>query len=215
MDCRPTLTIFFLSLIVFAGCPNQPPSSPILIGPQRCRPNDTLTFSVISVDKEGDSVAYLFECNQQLTEWTQWFPAGIEVYQRFSFGDTGNYILRVKAKDSRHESNWSDEFPVSVRWYLPSTPRRPSGPDSVAAGDTVTFYTSALHPLNQLVAFQFLWGGSTGDWSGFVLPGTIVAIRHAFDSVGIFEVRCRAKDKKGYVSEWSLPETVFVRERGL
>jgi hypothetical protein len=173
-----------------------------------------VTFSVISVDKEGDSVAYLFECNQQLvTGWTQWFPAGIEVYQRFSFGDTGSYILRAKAKDPHRESNWSDEFPVLVRWYLPSTPRRPVGPDSAVVGDTVTFHTSALHPLNELVAFQFWWGDTTGDWSGFVLPGTIVMISHVFDSIGIFEVRCRAKDKEGYVSGWSVPETVFVYSR--
>uniref|UniRef100_A0A7V3UZ43 PKD domain-containing protein n=1 Tax=candidate division WOR-3 bacterium TaxID=2052148 RepID=A0A7V3UZ43_UNCW3 len=211
MNSQWRRVIYFLLLVVTVGCQNQPPSVPILWGPQRGRPNDTLVFSMISLDKEGDSIAYLIEINQEsLFGWSQWFPPGIEVNQQLSFNDTGSYILRVKARDSQHESGWSDEYQVWIRLYLPSVPRKPSGPDSAVVGVPVTFYTSGLHPLDELVSFQFWWGDTTGDWSGFVMPGTVVRDSHTFNSAGTFEVRCRAKDKEGCVSGWSAPETIFI-----
>lgn len=203
----------FLLVFAFAGCTNQPPSTPFVFGPHRGRPDDTLVFSVISVDREGDSVAYLFEwSNQPGPDWSEWFPSGREIYRSFSFSDTGAFSLRVKARDHQHESDWSESLVVNIRWYLPSIPRKPAGPDTVCIGDTATYYSSALHPLNEKVAIQFSWGGALDQWSNYVLPGEIVSCRHHFDSVGLVEVRCRAKDSKGYVSDWSAPETVVVRD---
>ncbi|MEN9979789.1 MAG: hypothetical protein ABIK38_05525 [candidate division WOR-3 bacterium] len=211
MNYRNLIVLSVLSVLM-SGCHNRPPSVPIIFGPQRGRPNDTLVFSVISVDREGDSVAYLFEWNNQSSSgWTEWFPQGVEIVRQFSFADTGSFFLRAKARDRQHESGWSESLNVTVRWYVPSVPKKPAGPDTVIVGDNVTFYSSALHPLNELVAIQFCWGDTVDVWSDYVLPGTIVAKSHVFTMEGEFEVRCRAKDKKGYLSDWSAPETVFVQ----
>lgn len=203
----------FISLLAFLpGCRNQPPSVPIVIGPQRGRPGDTLTFSVISVDRDNDLVSYLFDWSgQNSSEWTGWFYPGVEISKSFSFADTGTYFLRVKSRDHRQESGWSESLGVTIRWYVPTVPRKPSGPDTVLVGDSVTFYSSALHPLGEPVALQFRWGETADEWSDYVQPGVIVAKRYAFTSGGTFGVCCRAKDIKGYMSDWSAPETVFVR----
>lgn len=197
--------------ISFSGCKNRPPSVPIVLGKERARPNDTVVVSALSVDKEGDSISYFFDwSNESASEWSEWLPSGIECFRKVAFADTGDYFLRVKARDARQESGWSDTFIVSIRFYQPFVPRRPAGPDRVLVNDTVAFASSGNHPLGESVSLQFDWGDTIGEWSGFFVPGTIVSDRHAWFTVGIYEVRCRAKDRKGFISDWSLPETVAV-----
>jgi len=199
--------------LFFVGCENQPPSPPIVFGPQRARSVDTVMVSALSVDKEADSVAYYFEWSKGVeSSWSEWVSAGMEYYRRVVFPDTGLFFLRVKARDSRQESGWSDTFAVDVRFWTPQVPRTPLGPDTALVGDTVKFISWAWHPLQQSVALQFHWGDTIGDWSGFVPPGTLVRQRYTYHLPGIYEVRCRAKDRAGYVSDWSMPETVLVVE---
>ncbi len=202
------LTVVF---IFASGCSNQPPSAPIVFGPQRGRPVDTLVFSAVAVDKEGDSLQYFFEGNGGLVSgWSDWYPSGVEYYQEMVFVDTGNYFLRVKARDARQESGWSDTLMVTIKFYTPLVPRRPAGPDTVLVQDTVAFFSSVQHPLGESVALQFDWGDGYGEWGSFVIPGAIVYDRHVYLTPGLYEVRCRAKDRKGFISDWSLPETVLV-----
>ncbi len=206
-----SLRLLPVLIVFFYGCTNQPPSVPIVFGPQRGRPGDSLIFSAIAVDREGDSLQYFFEWSADVASgWSEWYPPGLEYYQRVAFLDTGIYFLRVKARDARQESGWSDTLMVSIKFYPPLVPRRPAGPDTVVLGDTVAFFSSAQHPLGESVALQFDWGDGYGEWGGFVLPGTVVYDRHAYFIPGIYEVRCRAKDRKGFLSDWSLPETVLV-----
>ncbi len=205
--------LIWITFLFFIGCENLPPSTPIVLGPQRARPNDTAMVSALSVDKEGDSVSYYFEWSGGVESgWSEWISEGIEYYRPVVFQDTGLFFLRVKARDIRQESGWSDTFVVDVRFWTPQVPEPPSGPDTVIVGDTVKFVSLALHPLQQSVALQFHWGDTIGEWSGFVPPGTLVWQRHSYLLPGIYEVRCRTKDRGGYVSDWSLPETVLVVE---
>lgn len=200
-----------LLLGFFLQCKNQPPSIPVVLGPQRGRPTDTLGFSALSVDREGDSVSYLFDWEGRLeSNWSEWLPSGREYYRRVTFPDTGRFFLRVKARDRKAESGWSDTLTVDIRYWTPQTPHRPSGPDTAFCGDTVTFVSWALHPLNQAVALQFDWGDTLSPWGNFLPPGTIVYFRHTYIISGFYEVRCRAADRSGYISDWSLPETILV-----
>lgn len=203
---RPGLIFFF-----FVGCGNQPPSPPIVFGPQRARPEDTVMFSLLSVDREGDSISYYLEWSGGAESgWTEWLPPGIEYYHRTVFRDSGMFFLQVKARDAGRESDWSDTFAVDVRFWKPVVPQPPSGPDTVFVGDTVTFVSFGLHPLEESVALQFHWGDTLGEWGNFLPPGTRVWRKHCFLIPGVYEVRCRAKDRQGFISEWSLPKTVVV-----
>ncbi len=206
-----TERIFVIALVVMtADCANHGPSTPLVYGPQRARPNDTIYFSALSFDPDGDSIAYFFASSDGTDRWSDWFPSGFEYSQELVFTDTGDYYLRAKAKDRYQESGWSDTCYISVRFYQPLPPHRPTGPDTVTVGDTVSFYSAALHPLNEMVTLQFDWGDTLGSWSGFVLPGSLVRATHIYHQSGFYEVRCRAKDKKDFVSDWSWPETVLV-----
>ncbi|MGQ9707937.1 MAG: hypothetical protein ACUVUR_03555 [bacterium] len=208
---RLTLGALIVWVILMIGCSNQPPSVPIVFGAQRGRPNDTLQFSAISVDRESDSISYFFKWGDGIgSGWSEWLSSGVECYRSVVFFDTGDFLLQVKARDREQESGWSDTFSVSIRFYRPLVPHKPAGRDTVVIGDTVVFVSAALHPLDESLALQFDWADTLGEWGGFVLPGTFVSDHHAYQTTGLFEVRCRAKDRKGFVSDWSLPETVRV-----
>jgi hypothetical protein len=198
-------------LLGLAGCANSPPSVPIVLGPTRVRMADTALFTAMSVDKDGDSLSYYFEWGGgPPSGWTDWVAEGEEAVVLVAFTDSGDCWVRVKARDREAETGWSDTDRVSVRAYGPHVPRRPSGPDTVMVGDTVAFVSSASHPLAELVALQFRLGDSLSDWSGFVLPETLVFERYSFTAAGPSEVRCRAKDRGERLSDWSRPETVVV-----
>ncbi|MBM3315860.1 hypothetical protein FJY71_08515 [candidate division WOR-3 bacterium] len=195
----------------FAACENVAPSVPIVSGPQRTRPGDTVEFRAISVDRDGDSVSYFFNWSGgPASGWTRWTVEGAELPVFVAFPDSGDFSLVVKARDAGRESEWSDTSLVGVWSYPPSVPRRPVGPETVVVYDTVTYSTSASHPLGRMVAVQFAWGESLGVWSGFEVPDAPVVVRHSFTAGGPVAVSCRAKDKSEYVSGWSEPETVFV-----
>ena len=199
-------------LVLGLGCRNTPPSVPVVSGADKGRPGDTFSFSVLSVDRDGDSVSYRFSWSDSVQPgWSRWYPEGILYFAKRAFSDTGEYWLLVKARDFKlGESDWSDSFYVWVRDYRPFTPRRPSGPDTVALGDTVGFTAMAYHPLNERVALQFDWGDTLGEWSQFVQSGSFVWQHHAWFQGGWFAVRARARDSTGRVSDWSGPESVLV-----
>ncbi|MEO0079893.1 MAG: hypothetical protein ABIK44_04365 [candidate division WOR-3 bacterium] len=203
--------LFSVLIVLGLGCQNTPPSVPIVTGPDKARPNDTLSFSALSVDRDGDSVAYLFSWNDNpQSDWSFWYPEAIPYFEKRVFTDTGEYVLLVKARDQKAESDWSDSLWIRIRDYGPLRPKTPAGPDTVAIGDTVGFVTLAYHPLNEQVALQFNWGDTLGEWSRFVQPGSFVWEHHAWLQSGWFEVRARARDSSGHVSEWSGPESVLV-----
>jgi hypothetical protein len=74
----------------------------------------------------------------------------------------------------------------------------------------VRYFTASGHPFNRRIAFQFDWGDTLGDWSGFVNPDVFFSARHAFSRAGTMLVRARAKDSLEHVSDWSKPESVLA-----
>jgi hypothetical protein len=215
-DCGPKLApmpkylgLTILCLLVLAGCPkNNPPMVPLLDGPQIAQ---RVRFRAYSFDPDSDSLSYLFEWGDGTQSgWVGPIPSGAECGLAHVYPDTGMYGARAKSKDAGHETGWSDTAFVSIGEYGPYVPHRPSGPDTVPVGDSVTFVTAAGHPLLRRVSFQFDWGDTLGDWSGFVDAGEFYSARHAFTRGGVVAVRARAKDSLEHVSDWSRPESVVV-----
>uniref|UniRef100_A0A7C4CCM9 PKD domain-containing protein n=1 Tax=candidate division WOR-3 bacterium TaxID=2052148 RepID=A0A7C4CCM9_UNCW3 len=201
----------WLLALLAAGCGNVPPSRPIVSGPDKGRPNDTLVFTLFSVDRDGDTISYYCEWSAGMDSgWTGWTKEGEELAVRAWFADSGRYWLRVKARDTKHETGWTDTTWVSIRDYGPLVPPVPAGPDTTVVGAVVSFLSSAVHPLGEAVALQFRWNDSLEAWTGFNASGATVVVKHAFPAGGVWEVRCRASDRGGRLSDWSGPKTVVV-----
>jgi hypothetical protein len=86
----------------------------------------------------------------------------------------------------------------------PGAPSIPSGPSSGRKGDTLRFSTVAEDPDGDSVAVRFDWGDSTmSDWSGLVLNGDSVVMKHAWQKLGTYSIRAQARDAKEAASAWS------------
>jgi len=71
--------------------------------------------------------------------------------------------------------------------------------------------TQTTDPAGSRVAYQFDWGdNSQSGWSGLMDGGIPYADTHTYTSPGSYEIRARAKNAKGRLSQWSDPLTVDI-----
>ena len=81
--------------------------------------------------------------------------------------------------------------------HPPALLTAPTGPEYCFEGVTYTFKAVASDPDGDSVAIRFDWGDSTpSNWSGWAASGRAVALTHAWQDTGIYEVRAWAKDRK-------------------
>jgi len=199
-------------LIVLVGCSkNYPPLVPSLLVPTMVQRGDSVRAWVSSYDKDGDSIYFFIEWGDGTESgWVGPVPSATDYAIAHVYSDTGVFAVLAKAKDLTHETGWSDTSFIHVGEFGPFTPHRPSGPDSVVVGDSVTYFTAAGHPLLSKVSLQFDWGDTLSDWSEFIPADQFYYVRHAFARAGTLLVRARAKDSLEHISDWSKPESVLV-----
>ncbi|MBN2466224.1 hypothetical protein JXD38_11440 [candidate division WOR-3 bacterium] len=202
-----------LVLALFAGCQqNQPPATPQLTGPETGIPGKSLTFTYSTTDPEKQSIAYLISWGDGSTEdWDEGYSSGEEVTRSHKFADSGSYVVKVKARDTKEvESGWSNSLAVAVAFWPPDQPLQPTGQTACTTGVATTFATRTSHPLGDSVWFQFDWGDTIGDWGGPVAPDSLYSEEHSFSVAGTLNVMVRAKDARDHASPWSDPLAVSV-----
>jgi hypothetical protein len=201
-----------LGLLVLAGCTtDHAPLVPSLVVSALAQRGDSVRVWVSSFDKDADSLYFLIQWGDGTESGWVGPVASLGDYAVFHvYGDTGTFGVNAKAKDATRESGWSDTAYIQVGEFGPSVPRRPSGPDTVSAGDTVTYATAAGHPLLSKVSIQFDWGDTLGEWSEFIAADVYYFERHAFAEAGTRLIRARARDALDHISDWSKPESVIV-----
>ncbi len=115
------------------------------------------------------------------------------------------------------ESEWTTlevTMPVSVPIpnNPPNRPNRPNGPDNIDVGISHFYYSKTIDPDDDfLLYYQWDWGNEYSSWYDFPWPeGLLTSRSHAWDISGNYDVRIRAKDGYGALSDWSLPLSVTV-----
>ncbi len=191
---------------------NQPPTAPVVEGPSTGSPGDTLVFTATSTDPDEDVVSYLFMWGDTSSvDWTPAYGSGVGVTRQHCYSEPGEYEVSVRARDEHDaESDWSASLTVAVGVTAPERPSTPEGPSRCEPDESCQFSSSARHPEGLPLMFQFDWGDTVGDWSGPVPSESPCVVSHAFDSVGSYSVRARARAVDGIVSEWSLALAVEV-----
>lgn len=96
-----------------SGAPNKP-SKPS--GSSSGTPGTTYTYSSSTADNEGDQVSYLFDWGDGTDSgWIGPKNSGETASASHSWGSTGTYQVKVKAKDTGgHVSVWSDPLSVTM-----------------------------------------------------------------------------------------------------
>ena len=87
---------------------NDPPTIPIINGPNNGRPGATYTFSFISSDPDGEDISYYIRWGDEtVTDWTAFHVSGESYSESHKWDEKGKYTIEAKAKDIHGaESNW-------------------------------------------------------------------------------------------------------------
>lgn len=88
--------------------------------------------------------------------------------------------------------------------HPPLTPSRPNGPSTGKTNREYTYSTSTTDPDDDKIMYMFDWGdGTESRWLGPVDSGEIIQADHEWDTKGIYEIKVKARDINGELSEWS------------
>jgi len=94
----------------------------------------------------------------------------------------------------------------------PSTPSTPSGSSTGVIGIPNTYSTSSTEPNGDTIKYGWDWDGDgdVDEWTNYYPSGTAVNTDHAWNSVGTYNVKVKAKDALGAESGWSSAKTVQI-----
>ena len=134
-------------------------------------------------------------------------------YVENNYGITGTYNFTIYAKDMLGNANKTGihHFTISSENHPPEEPNKPNGSTKGVTGVAYAYSTSTTDPDGDFVYYLFDWGdGSTSGWLGPYVSGNVVSASHIWGSVGIYNVRVKAKDSYGHESQWSDNLTVTI-----
>jgi len=100
----------------------------------------------------------------------------------------------------------------------PEKPAKPSGPTNGEAGKEYTYSTSTNDPEGDQVYYKWFWGwdpmfpsyGYYSDWLGPYDSGEIIYTSNIWNYEGQYEIKVRAKDVYGALSDWSDPLSITM-----
>lgn len=223
---RVVIMLTFSVLFLWLGCKgNKAPKTPTkpygLEGyDNRGYIDSTYSFFSVTTDPEGDQVAYKFNWGtggKSESGWSNFKDSGDEIKMKHKYTQAGTYQITVKAKDIHNkESEWSDPDTIHIgEKSLPPVVTLFTGEDSTQIGVQTGFSVAAADPEGDDIYYQFDWGDdSTSAWKGTWPSGDTISsgIAYTYEDTNYtgFEVRARAKDTTGSVSEWSAPHIIVV-----
>jgi len=119
-------------------------------------------------------------------------------------GDTPYNISGGSNQDSypvMHPYGWLNDAPENITI---------DGPKTGKAGQLYMYTTSADDPEGDPIYYMFDWGdGSYSKWLGPNISGNEVSDNHSW-SKGTYDIKVKAKDTRGFESDWSDPLVVTV-----
>ncbi len=184
---------------------NRSPNTPsIPSGPSPAEKDTKQEYSSSTIDPDGDKLYYWFEWGDgTCSGWTLPSSSGAVVSISRIWRDRGTYPVMVKVKDDYGgETTWSNPFIVTVK-CRPEKPQKPVGPTSPQIRE-LAWYTSITFDMDgDQIRYQWDWGDSQSDWSGFYDSDITVQKSHRWWSQGNRMVKVRAQDTDGFISDWS------------
>jgi len=123
--CFLVVGILILGLTLGMTCKkkNQPPGAPsIPSGPVSGRKGDSLRYSTMAEDPDGDSVAVRFDWGDStMSDWSALVPSGDSVVMTHAWQRLGTYSIRAQARDARETASvWSSEHQMAIASFTAS-----------------------------------------------------------------------------------------------
>ena len=100
---------------------------------------------------------------------------------------------------------------ITIENTKPDKPETPSGETSGSNGNEYTYSSSTTDPQNDQVYYLWDFGdGTNSGWLGPYNSGLTVEVSHTWEEEGNYEIKVRAKDTSGLLSDWSDPLTISM-----
>lgn len=201
-------------LALVTGCPKKAPARPEQPkGRARVAINSPAAYSSVTTDPNQDSILYVFDWGDGLSDTTGLLPSDEAVFAAHAWASIDVFSVRVRAQDSKgHWSGWSDALSVTVTVnHPPDAPLRPThtGVDSV--GRPVAFTTSATDPDGDSVRIRYFFAeGQVGAYGPRVASGEAYTDSVVYTRNGWKLVYAVATDGTD-TSDWSAPDSIYIR----
>jgi hypothetical protein len=121
--CFLLMGVLLLGLMLGMTCKkkNQPPGAPsIPSGPASGRKDDTLRFSTVAEDPDGDSVAVRFDWGDSaMSDWSPLVADGDSVAMTHAWQKLAAYSIRAQGRDKADTvSAWSDVHQLAIASFI-------------------------------------------------------------------------------------------------
>jgi YVTN family beta-propeller protein len=203
-----------IHIVAFVNQAPNTPSTPS--GPSSGIIDTTYSFTTLTTDPDGDSISYQFDWGNGITSsWSSFRPSGNSITMSYSWVDSGSYNVKARARDEQGAiSNWSNSHSIHIVVFVnhaPNIPSTPSGPSSGIVNTNYSFSTSATDPDDDSISYQFDWGnGVLSNWSSFRPSGSSITMSYAWTDSGAYNIKVRAKDQAGAISDWSNEHSIHI-----
>ena len=123
-----------------------------------------------------------------------------------SWETVGTYTIGLKVIDNIGKNDTDTaQVTVSVENTKPNKPEKPTGVTSGKAGEEYTYSTRAVDPEGDQVRYEWDWGDGSSGWIGPYNSGVTVETDHTWEEQDNYEIKVRARDTSGLISDWSDP----------
>jgi PKD repeat protein len=178
--------------------PNQPPWATIEVFPTTVNVGELVTARIVSYgDPEGEPLVFDYDFGDGTIVTS---PAAGESH---SYSSPGTYTVRVRVRDPRGGSSYSNSVIVNVRGFIPPPPPPPPPPPSNRPPIADFTYSPSDPTVNQMVQFTdtsydpdgFItsWNWNFGDGSF----STAQNPRHSFSFAGNANICLTVTDNQG------------------
>ena len=177
---------------------------------------NSYSYSTNTTDPDGDDVKYGWDWNGDniIDEWTGFYPSGMTINTSHSWDTSGTYNTTVKAEDIHGaQSEFSSVLTVIMSNDPPDKPNTPAGPTIGMTRTSYSYSTNTTDPDGDDVKYGWDWNGddTVDEWTtNFYPSGRIVNISHTWNTSGTYNVRVRAEDINGALSEFSSAKKVVI-----
>jgi hypothetical protein len=98
-----------LNLWNIENASNNPPYAPLIEGIVNGKAGDSLNYTIVTTDPDGDEVSYFVDWGDNFTGgWTRLLPSGEYYNVSHNWEEQDTYTIKVKAKDVKGaESDWT------------------------------------------------------------------------------------------------------------
>jgi hypothetical protein len=199
------LILATLAELAEAGLLSNPPSTPVINGPDSGVINEQYTYTAVSTEPDGEDVYYFFDWGDGTNSgWLGPYNSGISASAQKSWANAGNYQVRAKARDINLVSSaWSTPITVTILTDRPPATPTITGPAEGAPGNAYLYKLSSTDPDGDQVYYYIDWGdGQTDEWVGPYNSGAIATVTHEWTEEGTYTIQAKAKDTYGVESDW-------------